>query len=127
VWDTLVPRLEREGLRVAVAGASGDPGVPHVVNAGRGIRAAKRTVIVLSRAYLADHVADFENTMAQSMGVREGAYRILPVKVEPVDEAALPARLGILTTLDLAHPRHADREFDRLIQALRAPLPRRTD
>jgi hypothetical protein len=42
-------------------------------------------------------------------------------------------RLGMLTTLDLSaslkagltHPRRAEREFDRLVQALQGPLPRR--
>jgi hypothetical protein len=31
----------------------------------------------------------------------------------------------MLTTLDLTHPRRAEREFDRLVQALQGPLPRR--
>ncbi|MBL7255639.1 caspase family protein [Paractinoplanes lichenicola] len=123
VWEVLVPRLEREGLRLAVSGASGDPGVPHIVNAERGIRAAKRTVIVLSPTYLADNTADFENVLAQSLGVREGAYRVLPILIVPTDD--LPVRLELLTTLDLADPRRAPRDFVRLIEALRAPLPRR--
>ena len=36
VWETLIPRLEREGLRVVVSGSSRDPGVPLVVNSERG-------------------------------------------------------------------------------------------
>jgi hypothetical protein len=36
----------------------------------------------------------------------------------------LPARLSMLTALNLAHPRRAEREFQRLLQALHAPLPR---
>jgi Caspase domain/TIR domain len=125
VWETLIPRLEREGLRVAVSGTSGDPGVPLVVNSERGIRQAKRTLVVLSQAYLEDNMADFENVAAQSIGIEEGSYRLLPVKIGPIDEARLPIRLRMLATLDLTHPRHADREFDRLAEALRGPLPRR--
>jgi hypothetical protein len=30
----------------------------------------------------------------------------------------------MLTTLDLSHPRRAEREFDRLVQALKAPVPK---
>jgi len=44
---------------------------------------------------------------------------------DPVDESRLPVRLSMLTTLDLAHPRRAGREFDRLLRALQGPLPRR--
>lgn len=125
VWETLVPRLEREGLRIAVSGASGDPGVPVVVNAERGIQQAKRTLIVLSQAYLENNMANFENVVAQSMGIQEGSYRLLPVKIGPIDEARVPTRLSMLAALDLTHPRRAEREFDRLAEALRGPLPRR--
>ena len=125
VWDVLLPRLEQAQLRVAVSGASGDPGVPTVVNTERGIRQAKRTLVVLSDAYLQDSMADFENVMAQSVGIQEGAYRVLPVRRERIDETRLPARLRMLTTLDLAHPRRAEGGFERLVEALRGPLPRR--
>jgi hypothetical protein len=47
VWDTLVPRLEEAGLRVAVSGDVEEPGVARVVNVERGIKQAKRTVVVL--------------------------------------------------------------------------------
>jgi hypothetical protein len=125
VWDTLVPRLEDASLRVAVSGDVEAPGAARVVNIERGIRQAKRTVIVLSEAYLADHMSDFENVLAQTMGIQEGAYRLLPVKIEAVEEGRLPTRLSMLTTLDLAHPRRAEREFERLVRALQGPLPRR--
>ncbi|MGD2178123.1 MAG: caspase family protein [Anaerolineae bacterium] len=125
VWDTLVPRLEDAGLRVAVSGDVEEPGVARVVNIERGLEQSKRTVVVLSETYLADHMAEFENVMAQTMGIQEGAYRLLPVRIAPVDEAQLPTRLSMLATLNLAHPRRAEREFGRLIRALQGPLPRR--
>lgn len=125
VWDTLLPRLEATGLRVAVSGDSVDPGVPHVVSIERGIIQAKRTVAVLSDVYLADHKADFESIMAQTKGIQEGSYRLLPVKIAPLDEGKLPLRINMLITLDLSHPRRAEREFDRLVQALKGPLPTR--
>ncbi|CCF82517.1 hypothetical protein NITHO_1250001 [Nitrolancea hollandica Lb] len=111
------------GLRIAVSGDVKEPGVAQVVGIERGIKQAKRTVIVLSEAYLVDHYADFENVLAQTMGIQEGTYRLLPVKIEPIDDCRLPLRLNMLTTLDLAHPHRASREFDRLVQALRGPLP----
>lgn len=121
VWEVLLPRLEAAGLRVAVSGDVEQPGVARVVGMERGIRQAKRTVVVLSAAYLTDHVAGFENVLAQTMDLQEGTYRLLPVKFEAFDESRLPLRLSQLTTLDLAHPRRAEREFDRLVQALKGP------
>jgi hypothetical protein len=125
VWDALVPRLEEVNLRIAVSGDVEEPGVARVVGVERGIRQAKRTVVVLSQAYLEDYMAEFENVVGQTMGVQEGTYRLLPVKFETFDESRLPVRLSMLTTLNLAHPRRAEREFDRLVRALEGPLPRR--
>jgi hypothetical protein len=125
VWETLIPRLEQAGVRIAVSGDSGDPGVARVVNTERGITQAKRTIVVLSEAYLESNYADFENTMAQTMGVEEGSYRVLPVKISAVEAGRIPLRLRMLTTLDLSQPRRAAREFDRLVSALQGSLPRR--
>ena len=125
VWETLVPRLEQAGLRVAVSGDVEDPGVFRVVGIERGIKQSKRTVIVLSEAYLADNMADFENVLGQTIGIQECAYRLLPVRFGDFDERRLPARLGPLTTLNIAHPRRSEREFARFIRALQGPLPQR--
>jgi Caspase domain/TIR domain len=121
VWKTLVPELERSGVRVAVSDDVAEPGVARVVNAERGIRQSKRTIVVLSDAYLDDHMADFENVLAQTMGVDEGRHRLIPVKAARFDGTRLPIRLSMLTAVDLTRPERAGREVDRLIKALRSP------
>lgn len=125
VWTTLVPALEKAGVRVAISGVVQEPGVALVVETERAIRQSKRTVIVLSHAYLADHMTEFENVLAQSMGIQEGAYRLLPVQIEAIAENRLPTRLSMLTTLDLTHPYRGQTELARLVRALQQPLPRR--
>lgn len=125
VWDMLVPRLQDANLRIVVSGDVDEPGVARVVGVERGMRQAKRTLVVLSEAYLADNMAEFENVLGQTMGIQEGAYRLLPVKFDEIDDTHLPVRLSMLTTLNLAHPRRAEREFERLVRALQGPLPRR--
>jgi hypothetical protein len=124
VWDTLLPQLQEAGLKVAVSGDVEEPGVARVVNIERGIRQAKRTVVVLSKAYLSNTMAEFENTLGMAMGIQEGTYRLLPVKSMTLDSSRLPTRLSMLTTLDLSHPPRAEREFQRLVQALKSPLPK---
>lgn len=123
VWDILIPRLEKVGLRIAVSGDSEDPGVARVVNVERGISQSKRTIVVLSKAYLDDAMARFENILGQTMGIQEGTYRLLPVHFEPIDVSKLPTRLSMLSTLHLSHPHRAEKGFNRLINALREPLP----
>ncbi|MBD1833323.1 CHAT domain-containing protein [Cyanobacteria bacterium FACHB-472] len=125
VWDTLLPRLEQASLRIAVSGDVETPGVARLINIEDGIAQSKRTIVVLSEAYLADNVTEFENVLVQTMGIQEGSYRLLPIKFTPIDPNRLPTRLSMVTTLDLVHPRRAQREFDRLVQALQGPLPRR--
>ncbi len=124
LWENLVPRLEQAGLRVAVSGDVDNPGVARVVNVERGIRQSKRTVILLSPNYLLDNIADFENTLAQTMGIQEGTYRLLPVRIAPIAENQLPTRMSMLSTLDVAISSRAEREYARLVNALQGPLPR---
>jgi hypothetical protein len=125
VWDTLLPRLEQAGLRIAVSGDVDTPGVARLINFENGITESKRIMIVLSETYLADNMAEFENLLVQMMGIEENRARVLPVKFTPIDLNLLPRRLraGMVTPLDLAHPRRPQREFDRLVRELQEPLP----
>jgi hypothetical protein len=123
VWTTLLPALQAAGLRIAVSSDVEEPGVGRVVNAERGIERSKRTVVALSPAYLGDRRAQLQNELAQDLGVEEGSARLLPVKIAPIDDLALPQRLAMLTSLDLVHPRKGPRELARLIAALQGPLP----
>jgi hypothetical protein len=124
-WQTLVPRLREAGLRVAVSGDVEEPGVARVVSIERGVRQSKRTVIILSDAYLADNMADFENVLGQTLGIQEGAYRLLPIKIGPFDQSQLPLRISMLSMLDLEAVPRREREMERLIKALQGPLPQR--
>ena len=79
---------------------------------------------MLSETYLADGMAEFENVLGETMSIQEGTYRLLPLKIAPIDENRLPVRLSMLETLDLTNPRRADRNYERLIRALlQGPLP----
>lgn len=122
VQTTLAPRLQAAGLRIAISGYSDEPGVDVVVGAERGIEQAKRTIIVLSDAYLADHMATFQNVMGQTMGIQEGQYRLLPLRIAPLT-TPVPMRLKMLATLNFAESQRIEAEFERLIRALHGPLP----
>jgi hypothetical protein len=122
VWDTLLPRLEQAGLRIAVSGDVDIPGVARLINMENGITQSKRTIIVLSETYLADNMAKFENALVQTMGVEEDSVRIVPIKFTPIDSNLLPRRLGQLEIINLAHPRRPQAQFDRLVKELQKPF-----
>jgi Caspase domain/TIR domain len=124
VWDTLLPKLEQAGLKVAVSGDSGDPGVARVVNIERGITQSRRTILALSANYVNDNMAAFENQMAQTMSVQESAARMFPIKIEPIDDTKLPLRFTYLTMLDVSNPnpRRTEREYTRLLGALQGTI-----
>lgn len=123
VWNTLVPRLEGAGLRVAVEGDVEQPGVARIVGIERAIEQAKRIIIALSPAYLADRADTFTNTMAQTLGIEEGQARLLPIQIADLGSSELPLRLKTLTILDVTQPARAERQYARLIQALQGPVP----
>jgi hypothetical protein len=124
VRENLLSRLKGVGLKIAVSRDVEDLGVARVVNIERGIRQAKRTIIVLSEAYLQDNMAEFINTLVQYMGIQEGRYRLLPIKATDFDDSLLPTRLSMLETLDLSDPYYAEDDLQRLIKALQGPLPK---
>ncbi len=125
VHDILLPRLKRAHLRIALSEDVLEPGVARVVGVERAIQQSKRTVIALSEAYLADNMREFENVLAQQMGINEGSYRLLPVRTAPLDESRLPLRISMLASLDLSDPVSTERNMPRLLGALRGPLPHR--
>lgn len=125
VWETLLPRLEAAGLQVAISDDVREPGVARVVNIERGIEQSKRTLIVLSPAYLADTMAQFENVMAQTMSIEASRARMIPVIVRPFDLSLLPKRLSpnIVTPADLTQTgRRGEQQWERLVRTLQSPL-----
>jgi len=123
VWEMLVPKLKAANLRLAISGDIEELGVARVVNIERGLLQSKRTIVVLSPHYISDNLAHFEHTLALSMGIEEGQYRLLPIKISDIANSMLPPRLTMLNILDLTNPQRVDRAFERLIAALQGPLP----
>lgn len=125
VRESLIPILLRENLRIALCDEIDIPGVPFIINNEQGIGQSKRTLIVLSPNYLSNNLLEFQNVLAQTLGIQEGSYRILPIKILPISNNNIPLRLAMLNTLDFTNPTNIEREYDRLIRALKEPLPRK--
>lgn len=124
VREILLPRLRDAGIRVVISRDVEEPGVSRLVSRERGMTQAKRTITVLSNEYLVNNWTTIENIMMQDRGIRRGEYLLLPIRIEPIDEEQLPERLAILGFLDFTNTLELDYEFERLINALRKPIPR---
>jgi hypothetical protein len=116
----LAPRLTAAGISVVSSREDAIPGVPRVVNGESGIVNSRRTLLVLSEAFLSDTWSGFESILAQSMSIEEGSYRLVPLIRRQVE---LPMRLKLLTAVDLSRPERTEREYARLIKALHSDLP----
>jgi len=101
-----------------------------VLGIERPIEQSKRTLAVISRAYLPNAWTGFLEFMTAHPGIQERQARVLPLVLEPARmvpdgrglsrEVAL--HLGMLVSLNL-NERHID-QFTRLIRTLQSPLPR---
>lgn len=81
----------------------------------RAIRTSRRTLLVLSPAYLASQWTEFETLLLQTLDPPNQQRRLIPLLRERCD---LPLRIRFLTYLNLSDPGSAQHAWPRLLQAL---------
>ena len=118
VRETLLPALERAGLRACIDYRDFRLGAPLVLEMARGVEQSRYTLAVLSPAYLTSSFTELENVLAEQLGLEKSQRRLLCVMRQPCTP-----RLGIRARLWLDVS--ADYEFDanlaRLVYELRQP------
>ena len=72
-------------------------GVPRLLEFERAIQESKRTLLVLSPAYLSENLSQFTDLLAQSYGLESATWPVIPLLLEPVE---LPPRLAMLQAED---------------------------
>ncbi|CAO5251131.1 toll/interleukin-1 receptor domain-containing protein [Frankia sp. AgKG'84/4] len=117
VDTVLVPRLRGAGLRVMLDSDDFRIGAPTLTEIERAVEESRRTLLVLTPAYLTSEWAEFENLLTQSADPANRHRRLIPVLLEPV---APPARLAMLNHLDLTRPRGVEDGLHRLVGQLLA-------
>lgn len=120
VRGTLVPRLRAEGLKVCIDHECFEPGAPSVTEMERAVLTSRKTVLVLTPAYLASGWTEFENLMLQTLDTANRARRLIPLLKE---KCQLPLRIGYLTYVDITDPAEEEKACGSLIKALRPPTP----
>jgi hypothetical protein len=115
----LLDALEQAGVQCHSEAAFA-LGVPLLTEFERGIRSSRRTLLVLSPAYLADNQAEFVDLLTQSYGLETATWPVIPLVLVTVD---LPPRLAILTRLDATDPARHEAVIQRLCDALQVLPP----
>jgi hypothetical protein len=95
-------------------------GVPRLLEFEQAVRQSQRTLLVLTPAYQAEHLNQFADVLAQSYGLETITWRVIPLKLQPVE---LPPRLDMLTALDATEPEAWPAAIERLCETLQRPLP----
>jgi hypothetical protein len=118
VHNTLLPRLEGEGLRICIDFRDFEIGAPSLVNMENAVERSRKTLLVLTPAWLASEWTDFEALLVQGQDPAGRARRILPLLLKRCP--SLPGRLKIFTYLNLTDPAKLDAQMGRLVAAIRS-------
>jgi tetratricopeptide (TPR) repeat protein len=113
VWDELLPRLEKAGLSVIIDERDFAPGAPLVAEKERAALQSRKTVMVLSPAYLASEWTEFENILVQTLDPAARKRRLIPVLQAPCRPNL---RIRPLVSVDLTADN--DLQWQRLLKAL---------
>jgi hypothetical protein len=115
----LFDALDAAGIRY-VSESAFELGAPRVAELERAVRASRRTLLVITPAYLAGAYAPFGDLLAQTFGVETGTWPVIPLTLE---DAPLPPRLAMLVALDATRPETWNTAVERLCAAVNRPLP----
>lgn len=117
VRGELLPRLEQAGLAVCIDFRDFRPGAPSVTEMERGVLTARRTLLVLTPAYLTSAWTEFETLLLQTLDPANRTLRLIPLRKELCD---LPLRIRYLTYVDFADPDDLAIAWRQLLTALGA-------
>jgi tetratricopeptide (TPR) repeat protein len=116
VRDWLLPHLEAAGLRVCLDERDFAIGAPSIVNMENAVEQSRKTLLVLTPAWVESEWTKFESLLSQTddpSGVRRRTLPLMLEKCEP------PKRLGILTHADFTDPARREAQLARLVNAIR--------
>ncbi|HEY0602351.1 MAG TPA: toll/interleukin-1 receptor domain-containing protein, partial [Herpetosiphonaceae bacterium] len=120
VHDTLLPRLEAEGVRVCLGERDFRLGVPRIAEQERAVLTSRKTLVILSPSFLASAWTAFDRLLQQTLDAESREYRLIPLRKEPCE---LPPSLRYLTAANFIDPSNPASEWTRLIATLRTALP----
>ncbi|MBI5652154.1 MAG: toll/interleukin-1 receptor domain-containing protein [Chloroflexi bacterium] len=117
VQQKLFPRLEAEVIRACIDTRDFRLGEPLIAAMARAVETSRYTLMVLTPAYLTSNFTEFENLLAEHLGLEQHERRLLAVMREKCDP---PLRMRFRLWLDMSDDAQFDVALARLVQELRA-------
>ena len=93
----LIDALHAAGVRT-LHEAAFQLGAPRLDEFERAVKQSRRTLLILTPAWLSDGHAEFVGLLAATFGLETSTWPLIPLLLHPVSQ--LPTRLSILTALD---------------------------
>ena len=121
VLDWLLPTLEAAGLRVCLDVRDFTPGAPTVTEIERAVVDSRKTLLILTPAYLDSAWGEFESILVQALDPGARQRRLIPLLLKPCQP---PLRIRGLEAIDFTRPQGQALQRERLLAALRStPAP----
>jgi len=117
VRGTLLPCLEGKGLRVCIDFRDFEPGVASLVNMENAVEHSRKTLIVLTPAWVESEWTAFESLLIQTDDPAGRRARMIPLRLKPCEP---PRRIAMLTDLDLTKASEVEFQLRRLVLAIRS-------
>lgn len=115
VQHWLVPKLEAQGLKIAIDYRDFEVGRSSMVNMERAVANSRHTVLVLTPNWVNSQYSDFEALLVQTDDPNGLQRRLLPLMLEP---CVPPKRISILTYADFRDKQQWEDELPHLIAAI---------
>ena len=122
VASVLLPRLEHAGLRVAIDYRDFVVGKPLIENIEDMVDTSRRTIVVLSPAWVASEWNAFEALLIRTQDPAGTRRKLLPLRVRPCDLPDGLAKLK-LDVADLTAERYKETQLNRLIRDVEDVVP----
>ena len=115
VRGELLRRIETVGLRAFIDFRNFDPGAASIREMERGVRASRRTLLVLTPNYVESDWCGIENIMLQTLDPANRNLRLIPLLKTQCEK---PLSIGVLTHVDFTEGADFELAWDQLLAAL---------
>lgn len=115
----LLDALSQDNIKI-LSESSFRLGVPRINEFQRAIQQSRRTLLVISQAYLAEDFSEFVELLGQSYGQNNQTWPVIPLILE---QTILPPRLAMLVELNARTTEEQLIAINRLCEDLQYSLP----
>ena len=109
---------QQAGLRAFIDFRDFRPGAPSIKEMERGVTTCRKTLLVLTPAYIESEWCELEGIMLQTLSPTNRDFRLIPLLRVPCKK---PLRIGTLTHIDYTDTADMDLAASRLLAALDTP------